>query len=62
MSFTDFFAGLRRQDKNAAVIFDRSEPIGQPTDLVMPRRRFLDRVRRKKDSAAVAAGSARNES
>jgi hypothetical protein len=61
MSFTDFFADLRREEKNAAVIFDGAEPIGQPTDLVMPYRPFLDRFRTKKKSK-VAAASTPNES
>ena len=42
MSFSEFFARVRRYNENAAVIFDRAEPIGQATDLVMPRRRWLE--------------------
>jgi hypothetical protein len=42
MSFSEFFARLRRYNENAAVIFDHAEPIGQATDLVMPRRRWLE--------------------
>jgi hypothetical protein len=47
MTFSEFFAKIRRYDENAAVIFDRAEPIGQPTDLVMPRRRWFGRKRSK---------------
>jgi hypothetical protein len=48
MSFSDFFANLRRYNENAAVIFDHAEPIGRATDLVMPRRRWFDRRDRRK--------------
>ena len=41
MSFSDFFAFVRRYNQNATVIFDREEPIGHATDLVMPRRRWF---------------------
>jgi hypothetical protein len=47
MSFSKFFAKLKRYDENAAVIFDRAEPIGQATDLVMPRRHWFRRQQRK---------------
>jgi len=46
MSFSDFIAKVKRYDQNATVIFDRAEPIGQATDLVLPDRRWF-RVRRK---------------
>ena len=48
MSVTDFFAKVRRYDQNARVIFDRAEPIGQPTDLVLPYRPWFRRRQRKK--------------
>ena len=47
MSFSQFFASVKRYNENAAVIFDRAEPIGRATDLVMPRRRWFRRDRRK---------------
>jgi hypothetical protein len=48
MSFSDFFAKLKRYDQNATVIFDRAEPIGRATDLILPDRRWFNRrVRRK---------------
>ena len=43
MTFADLIAIMKRADKNAEVIFDRDEPIGMPTDLVMPRRRWFGR-------------------
>lgn len=46
MSWTDFLNHLRRYEQNAAVIFDSEEPIGRPTDLVMPRRRWFKRRKR----------------
>ena len=33
-------ARIKRYQKNAEIIFDAEEPIGAPTDLVMPRRWF----------------------
>ncbi|HEY1770073.1 MAG TPA: hypothetical protein VGG02_07445 [Chthoniobacterales bacterium] len=51
MSFSDFFADLRRYNENAAVIFDHEEPIGRATDLVMPRRRWFGRRLTKSKSA-----------
>jgi hypothetical protein len=47
MSFPDLLAWIKRQDENATIIFDRAEPIGQPTDLVMPYRRWFGRKRGK---------------
>lgn len=45
MSAFNFFARMKRYDKNAEMIFDAEEPIGVPTDLVMPRRRWFRRNR-----------------
>ena len=45
MSFSDLIARMKRFDKNAEVIFDREEPIGMTTDLVMPRRRWFRRAK-----------------
>ena len=48
MRFAEFFRNLKRYDQNAAVIFDEEEPIGRPTDLVLPRTRwFRGRADRK---------------
>ncbi len=41
MSVAELFAKLRHYDKNAEAIFDEEEPVGQATDLVMPRRRWF---------------------
>jgi hypothetical protein len=45
MTFADFVAKMKRYDKNAEIIFDAEEPIGVPTDLVMPRRRWFRRTK-----------------
>jgi hypothetical protein len=47
MNFSQFFASVKRYNENAAVIFDHAEPVGQATDLVMPRRRWFRRAQRK---------------
>lgn len=39
MSLVDLIAKMKLSQKDAEVIFDRDEPIGTPTDLVMPRGR-----------------------
>ncbi|MDQ2919979.1 MAG: hypothetical protein M3R10_08905 [Verrucomicrobiota bacterium] len=41
MSFADLFARMKLSQKDAEIIFDRHEPIGEPTDMVMPRRRWF---------------------
>lgn len=56
MSFLNFFTDVKQSEENAAVIFDRDEPIGQATDLVMPRKRWLRR-RKRTNSATVSAHS-----
>jgi hypothetical protein len=61
MSVSEFLAWIKRHDENAAVIFDRAEPIGQPTDMVMPRRRWFSRNRSKISSPSHRpAGVARS--
>ena len=50
MTLSEFFAKMKLSQKDAEVIFDRDEPVGKSTDLVMPWRPWF---RRKK-----AAGSA----
>ena len=54
MSFSDLFADVKRYDQNAAVIFDRDEPIGWATDLVMPRKRWFRRRNKRKLSTPRA--------
>ena len=41
MSIHDLINRMKRYEKNAEMIFDAEEPIGAPTDLVMPRRRWF---------------------
>ena len=41
MSIADLINRMKRYEKNAEMIFDAEEPIGTPTDLVMPRRRWF---------------------
>jgi hypothetical protein len=60
MSLTEFFANVRRYDQNAQVIFDRAEPIGQPTDLVLPPGRW--RRWRERRKAIRQSKSAANDS
>jgi hypothetical protein len=52
MTLTDFLSKMTLSRKDAEVIFDRDEPVGQPTDLVMPppRRWF-----RRKNAAGTRA-------
>jgi len=40
MSLAELFAKVKRYDEHAAVIFDRHEPIGRPTDMVLPLSRW----------------------
>ncbi|MEO7168585.1 MAG: hypothetical protein ABI787_00630 [Spartobacteria bacterium] len=58
MSWTEFLANLKRSDQNAAVIFDQDEPIGRPTDLVMPRKRWFGRRDLKKSSPTAHRAAA----
>ena len=41
--FASLFGRLKLAPRDAEVIFDRDEPVGQPTDLVMPGRRWFRR-------------------
>ena len=41
MTVADLINRMKRYEKNAEMIFDTEEPIGRPTDLVMPRRRWF---------------------
>jgi hypothetical protein len=53
MSLDEFFTRIRRYDQNAAVIFDRDEPVGRPTDLVLPWRRWWGRRKSKKNALGL---------
>lgn len=45
MNVGQLIARMKAFDKNAEMIFDDEEPIGTPTDLVMPRGRTWNRLR-----------------
>jgi hypothetical protein len=50
---TRFFQRLKLAPRDAEVIFDRHEPVGRPTDLVLPRRRWFGRNKAKGDGSSV---------
>ena len=54
MSLAGLRERMKRFDKNAEVIFDREEPVGAPTDMVMPRRRWFGK---KGDRTSTPAAS-----
>ena len=41
--FASLFGRLKLSPRDAEVIFDRDEPVGRATDLVMPARRWFRR-------------------
>ena len=43
MTLADIFSKMTLSQKDAEVIFDPDEPVGKPTDVVMPRRRWFRR-------------------
>ena len=49
MRLAGLLAKLKLSQKDAEVIFDRDEPVGAATDLVMPRRRWLRRKQKESD-------------
>ncbi len=55
MSLANFLSNLRRYDENANVIFDREEPVGRATDLVIPHRPWFRRKMRKSLLSQVTA-------
>ena len=57
--FADFFTRAKFAPADAEVIFDRDEPVGRATDLVMPRRRWFRRSKETNDQqrAVVSRGS-----
>jgi hypothetical protein len=60
MIFTDLLARLKLEPRDAEVIFDRDEPIGRPTDLVMPARRWFRRRHHKAGDALANRGATRD--
>ena len=63
MSLARLFNKMQLSQADAEVIFDRDEPVGQATDVVMPRRRWFRRSLAQNDAAKMQSllGSARNE-
>lgn len=57
MSVTAFLSKLKFSAADAEVIFDRDEPVGQPTDLVMPYRRWFGRGKQLRREVASPANS-----
>ena len=58
MRFGTLIAKMKLSPKDAEVIFDRSEPVGVATDLVMPRHRWFRRPEKKagtQNSSQLAA-------
>jgi hypothetical protein len=63
MSLSDLFARMKLSPQDAEVIFDRDEPVGRPTDLVMPRRRWFGRKKSERDQGDHAIpGEGRSKS
>lgn len=58
----DLIAKLKRFDMNGEIIFDRQEPIGIATDLVMPRRRWFGRGRGESTAGDTGEHVARHNS
>ena len=54
MTLAEFFSKMKLNPKDAEVIFDRDEPVGKPTDVVMPRRYWF---KRKRGNEAVRQSS-----
>lgn len=50
-------ARIKRYQENAEIIFDAEEPIGTPTDLVMPRRRWFGRTKISPNDPVISSSS-----
>lgn len=48
MTWNQFLTKMRRYEDNAMVIFDDEEPVGRPTDLVMPYKRWFGRTKKSR--------------
>ncbi len=57
MNFGHLFSIMRLSQNDAEVIFDRNEPVGAATDLVMPRRRWFGRKESRASLAPADASS-----
>ena len=51
MSVARLFASMKLSQRDAEVIFDRDEPVGHATDIVLPRRRWFRKRGAQKDIA-----------
>ena len=60
MRIAELFAKMKLSQKDAEVIFDRDEPVGAATDLVLPRRRWLRRKQKKSDNFSERPQHARS--
>lgn len=58
MSLSKLFANIQLSQADAEVIFDRDEPVGEPTDLVMPRRRWFRKSATRSDAAKTQNSAA----
>jgi hypothetical protein len=58
MTLSEFLSKMKLNPKDAEVIFDRDEPVGRPTDVVMPRRYWFKR----KGSNKAASRSSSSDS
>ena len=58
MIFARLFSKLKLRAEDAEVIFDRDEPVGRPTDLVLPRRRWFGRNKQRPDRSHGATSGA----
>lgn len=54
MTLAQFFSKMKLNPKDAEVIFDRDEPVGQRTDVVMPRRYWFRRNRANKAASRAS--------
>jgi hypothetical protein len=57
--FADLFTRVKLAPNGAEVIFDRDEPVGRPTDIVMPRRRWFRRSEKTTDQQRNVISSGR---
>ena len=55
--FGSLLARVKLSPADAETIFDRDEPVGRPTDLVMPRRRWFRRNKPADDQRPSTMGS-----
>jgi hypothetical protein len=54
MTRASLFSLFKTSQKDAETIFDADEPVGRPTDMVMPRKRWFGWLRKKQHRSGVA--------